>query len=64
MSISGYFIYRDLMTMQHTSIEEKFTKLITVKLDHLYPVVQYPPLFKLRGTFRPYFRQMEQTQVL
>jgi predicted O-methyltransferase YrrM len=29
MSISGYFIYRDLMTMQHTSIEEKFTKLIT-----------------------------------
>lgn len=29
MNITGYFVYRDLMIMQHTSIEEKFTKLLT-----------------------------------
>jgi predicted O-methyltransferase YrrM len=29
MDITGFFIYRDLMTMQHPSIEEKFTKLLT-----------------------------------
>ena len=29
MNITGFFIYRNLTTMQHTSIEEKFTKLIT-----------------------------------
>ena len=29
MNISGFFIYRDLMTMQHPSIEENFTKLLT-----------------------------------
>ncbi len=28
MSISGYFIYKNLMAMQHPSVEEKFTKLI------------------------------------
>lgn len=29
MNITGFFIYRNLMTMQHPSIEEKFTKLLT-----------------------------------
>jgi predicted O-methyltransferase YrrM len=29
MNISGFFIYRNLMTMQHPSIEENFTKLLT-----------------------------------
>jgi len=29
MNITGFFIYRNLTTMQHTSVEEKFTKLIT-----------------------------------
>ena len=29
MNITGYFVYRDLMIMQHTSIEGKFTKLLT-----------------------------------
>ncbi|MFM7986368.1 MAG: hypothetical protein ACKPKO_44360, partial [Candidatus Fonsibacter sp.] len=28
MNITGFFVYRNLTTMQHTSIEEKFTKLI------------------------------------
>ena len=28
MSISGYFIYKNLMAMQHQLVEEKFTKLI------------------------------------
>ena len=29
MDIAGFFVYRNLTTMQHTSIEEKFLKLIT-----------------------------------
>jgi hypothetical protein len=29
MNITGFFVYRNLTTMQHISVEEKFTKLIT-----------------------------------
>jgi len=29
MNITGFFVYRNLTTMQHPSIEEKFTKLLT-----------------------------------
>jgi predicted O-methyltransferase YrrM len=29
MDITGFFVYRNLTTMQHSSIEEKFLKLIT-----------------------------------
>lgn len=29
MDITGFFVYRNLATMQHSSIEEKFLKLIT-----------------------------------